>query len=149
MRGRSSLDSTDATTPAPLRPKPMVGGSSSGPTSTRRNGPSFATICVTSCWRLTPLAMTLSPGHPFPRVRHLSLSLAVVVLDRPGATPHFAQVELPDDTPRLIPLPGSNAVIRVEELVRANLDLLYPSSVVEQAYAFRVTRGADLDLDEY
>jgi polyphosphate kinase len=97
---------------------------------------------------LTPLAMTLSPGHPFPRVRHLSLSLAVVVLDRPGATPHFAQVELPDDTPRLIPLPGSNAVIRVEELVRANLDLLYPSSVVEQAYAFRVTRGADLDLDE-
>src|SRR5688572_13252018 len=41
-----------------------------------------------------------------------------------------------------------NAVIAIEELVRANLDLLYPSSVVEQAYAFRVTRGADLELDE-
>jgi hypothetical protein len=41
---------------------------------------------------LTPLAMTLSPGHPFPRLRHLSLSLAVVLLDRPGAAPHFAQV---------------------------------------------------------
>jgi polyphosphate kinase len=97
---------------------------------------------------LTPLAMTLSPGHPFPRVRHLSLSLAVVFVDRPGSTPHFAQIELPDDTPRLIPVPDLTAVITAEELIRANLDLLYPSSVVEQAYAFRVTRGADLEIDE-
>lgn len=97
---------------------------------------------------LTPLAMTLSPGHPFPRLRHLSLSLAVVLLDRPGAAPHFAQVELPHGAPRFTPVPGLNAVITVEELVRANLDLLYPSSVIEQAYAFRVTRGADLELDE-
>jgi polyphosphate kinase len=97
---------------------------------------------------LTPLAMTLSPGHPFPRLRHLSLSLAVVLLDRPGAAPHFAQVELPDDAPRFTPVPGLHAVIAIEELVRANLDLLYPSSVVEQAYAFRVTRGADLEIDE-
>jgi polyphosphate kinase len=97
---------------------------------------------------LTPLAMTLSPGHPFPRLRHLSLSLAVVLLDRPGTAPHFAQVELPDDAPRFTQVPGMHAVIAIEELVRANLDLLYPSSVVEQAYAFRVTRGADLDIDE-
>jgi polyphosphate kinase len=97
---------------------------------------------------LTPLAITLSPGHPFPRVRHLSLSLAVVFVDRPGSTPHFAQVELPDDTPRLIAVPGMSAVITAEELIRANIDMLYPSSVVEQAYAFRVTRGADLEIDE-
>jgi polyphosphate kinase len=97
---------------------------------------------------LTPLAMTLSPGHPFPRVRHLSLSLAVVFLDRPGSTPHFAQVELPDDAPRLFAVPGMDAVITAEELVRANIDMLYPSAVVEQAYAFRVTRGADLEIDE-
>src|SRR6185503_1014286 len=97
---------------------------------------------------LTPLAMTLSPGHPFPRLRHLSLSLAVVLLDRPGTAPHFAQVELPDDAPRFTPVPGMHAVVTMEELVRANLDLLYPSSVVEQAYAFRVTRGADLEIDE-
>ena len=97
---------------------------------------------------LTPLAMTLSPGHPFPRLRHLSLSLAVVLLDRTGSAPHFAQVELPDDAPRFTPVPGMHAVIAMEELVRANLDLLYPSSVVEQAYAFRVTRGADLEIDE-
>jgi polyphosphate kinase len=97
---------------------------------------------------LTPMAMTLSAGHPFPRLRHLSLSLAVVLLDRPGTAPHFAQVELPDSAPRFTPVPGLNAVITIEELVRANLDLLYPSSIVEQAYAFRVTRGADLELEE-
>ncbi len=97
---------------------------------------------------LTPLAMTLSPGHPFPRLRHLSLSLAVVFVDRPGSTPHFAQVEIPDDVSRFISVPGSAAVIPIEELVRANLDLLYPSSVIEQAYAFRVTRGTDLELHE-
>ena len=97
---------------------------------------------------LTPLAMTLSPGHPFPKLKHLSLSLAVVLLDRPGEAPHFAQVELPDDAPRFTSVPGMHAVISIEELVRANLDLLYPSAVVEQAYAFRVTRGADLEIDE-
>src|SRR5204862_1615208 len=83
-----------------------------------------------------------------PRLRHLSRSLAVVLLDRPGAAPHFAQVGLPDDSPRFTPVPGMQAVIAIEELVRANLDMLYPSSVIEQAYAFRVTRGADLELDE-
>lgn len=97
---------------------------------------------------LTPLAMTLSPGHPFPRLGHLCLSLAVVFVDRPGSTPHFAQIELPEDAPRFIPVPGSDAVILNEELVRANIDMLYPSSVVEQAYAFRVTRGTDLDVEE-
>ena len=97
---------------------------------------------------LTPLAMTLSPGHPFPRVRHLCLSLAVVFVDRPGSTPHFAQVEIPDDSPRFIEVPGSSSLIPIEELIRANVDLLYPSSVVEQAYAFRCTRGTDLELRE-
>ncbi|HET9424057.1 MAG TPA: polyphosphate kinase 1 [Gemmatimonadaceae bacterium] len=97
---------------------------------------------------LTPMAMTLSPGHPFPRLRHLCLSLAVVFVDRPGSTPHFAQVEIPEDTTRFIPVPGMNAVIAIEELIRANIDLLYPSSVVEQTYTFRVTRGTDLDLHE-
>ena len=97
---------------------------------------------------LTPLAMTLSPGHPFPRLGHLSLSLAVVFVDRPGSTPHFAQVEIPDDAPRFVSVPGTRAVIAIEEAIRAHLDLLYPSSVIEQAYAFRVTRGTDLELQE-
>src|SRR5207244_13155766 len=66
---------------------------------------------------LTPLAMTLSPGHPFPRVRHLSLSLAVVFVDRPGSTPHFGQVEFPDDTPRLLAVPVLTTLMTAEKVI--------------------------------
>ncbi len=97
---------------------------------------------------LTPLAMTLSAGHPFPRLAHLSLSLAVVLLDAKGGAPHFAHVELPGHLPRFVQTGGDGTVIAVEEIVRANLDLLYPGIAIEQAYAFRVTRGADITLDE-
>jgi polyphosphate kinase len=97
---------------------------------------------------LTPLAMTLSAGHPFPRLGHLSLSLAVVLLDTKGAAPHFAHVELPAALRRFISIGDGLRVIGVEEVVRANLDLLYPGLRIEQAYVFRVTRGADITLDE-
>ena len=97
---------------------------------------------------LTPLAMTLSAGHPFPRLAHLSLSLAVVLLDGKGGAPHFAHVELPGHLPRFVQTGGDGTAIPVEEIVRANLDLLYPGIAIEQAYMFRVTRGADITLDE-
>jgi polyphosphate kinase len=97
---------------------------------------------------LTPLAMTLSAGHPFPRLAHLSLSLAVVLLDAKGGAPHFAHVELPAHLSRFVSLGDGGAVIPTEEIVRANLDLLYPGIGIEQAYLFRVTRGADITLDE-
>ena len=97
---------------------------------------------------LTPLAMTLSAGHPFPRLAHLSLSLAVVLLDAKGGAPHFAHVELPGHLARFVETARDGTVIPVEEIVRANLDLLYPGIGIEQAYLFRVTRGADITLDE-
>ncbi|MGI9078097.1 MAG: CYTH domain-containing protein, partial [Gemmatimonadaceae bacterium] len=97
---------------------------------------------------LTPFAMTLSPGHPFPTIPHLSLSLAVLVLD-PGRPPaHFAEVELPERIPRFTTLPGCAHVIAMEEIVRANLAALYPDAHVEQAWMFRITRSGDLALEE-
>ena len=98
---------------------------------------------------LTPLAMTLSPGHPLPHLPHLGLSLAVVFRRKPGDTPHLAEFELPGDVPRLLPVPGRTGdVITIEELLRANVDLLHPNVHVESAHLFRVTRGGDLALDE-
>ncbi|MDQ2666446.1 MAG: polyphosphate kinase 1 [Gemmatimonadota bacterium] len=98
---------------------------------------------------LTPLAMTLSPGHPLPHLPHLALSLAVVFRREPGGTPHLADLELPSDTPRLIAVPGrAHDVITLEELVRANVDLLHPHVFVEGAHLFRVTRCGELSLDE-
>jgi polyphosphate kinase len=98
---------------------------------------------------LTPMAMTLSPGHPLPHLPHLGLSLAVVFRRGPGSEAHLAELELPRDTQRLLPVPGRPlAVVPVEELLRANADLLYPNAHVDGAHLFRVTRAGDLDLDE-
>ena len=98
---------------------------------------------------LTPLAMTLSPGHPLPHLPHLGLSLAVVLRLESGGRPHLAEFELPSDVPRLLPVPGREGdVISIEELLRSNVDLLHPNAVVESAHLFRVTRGGDLAIDE-
>ncbi|CAN5263987.1 polyphosphate kinase 1 [soil metagenome] len=98
---------------------------------------------------LTPLAMTLSPGHPLPHLPHHALSLAVVFRREPGGTPHLAELELPNDVPRLIRIPGrQHEVITLEELIRANVDMLHPHVHVEGAHLFRVTRCGDLSLDE-
>ena len=98
---------------------------------------------------LTPLAMTLSPGHPLPHLPHLGLSLAVVFRREPGGAPHLAEFELPGDVPRLLAVPGRERdVIAIEELLRANVDLLHPNVHVEGAHLFRVTRRGDLALDE-
>jgi polyphosphate kinase len=95
------------------------------------------------------MAMTLSPGHPFPRLPHLSLAIGAVLLDRDGA-PHFAEVELPGELPRFLHLRADRLThaVPLEEVARANLDVLHPSSRVEQAWLFRVTRTSDLELDE-
>jgi len=97
---------------------------------------------------LTPLAMTLSPGHPLPHLPHLGLSLAVV-FRHAGGQGHLAELELPSDTERFVPVPGrTRAVIPVEDVLRGNVDLLYPNARIDGAYLFRVTRAGDLELDE-
>jgi polyphosphate kinase len=98
---------------------------------------------------LSPLAMTLSPGHPLPHLPHLGLSLAVSFRRSGEGTSHLAELELPNDAPRLLAVPGRpGAVVALEEVVKANLDVLHPNTQVEGAHLFRVTRAGDLGLDE-
>ena len=98
---------------------------------------------------LTPMAMTLSPGHPMPHLPHLSLALAVVMRNPETRRLHLAELELPDDSPRLMPVPGrDHEYVTLEEIVRANIDLVYPSGGVDSVHVFRVTRGGDLALNE-
>jgi polyphosphate kinase len=100
---------------------------------------------------LTPFAMTLSPGHPLPRLSHLSLSLAMVLRNRAGGPPRFAELELPASVPRFFDVSegGEHVFVALEDVVRGNLDAIYPADVgVEQSYVFRVTRIAELALDE-
>jgi polyphosphate kinase len=99
---------------------------------------------------LTPFAMTLSPGHPLPRLMHLSIAIATILRNGPDGPPRFAEVDLPATLPRFFTVGGDTdrVVVALEEIVRANLDLLHPGTTVEQAYLFRVTRTAELELDE-
>ncbi|OLE96769.1 MAG: polyphosphate kinase 1, partial [Cyanobacteria bacterium 13_1_20CM_4_61_6] len=98
---------------------------------------------------MTPQALTRAPGHPFPLIPNLQLSLAAVVRDAGAGPIHFAYLKVPDAAPRFVALPDGETFVPVEDVIRANLSLLYPGRVVEQAHGFRVTRGADLELDEH
>jgi polyphosphate kinase len=101
---------------------------------------------------LTPLAV--DSGHPFPYISNLSLSLAVELEEttHDGIELHFARVKIPPTLPRFIPLdvapPGERRFILLEDLIAHHLDGLFPGMHVRDAYLFRVTRDADLDLQE-
>ena len=96
---------------------------------------------------IVPKALTRAPGHPFPLIGDRRLALLVTFRDRPGSPVQYAVVEVPQDQPRFIPaLPGK--VIAAEDLIRGNLDLLYPGRLITAAHAFRLTRSGDLQLDE-
>jgi len=98
---------------------------------------------------LTPMALTLSPGHPLPHLPHLTLALAVVLRTETRERPQLAEVALPAGEGRFFRVPGEKYhFIPIEEVVRANLDMLYPDMRIEGSYVFRVTRGGDLAIDE-
>ncbi len=95
---------------------------------------------------LTPLAV--DPGHPFPYISNLSLNLATLVRDPVTGERRFARVKVPPLLPRFVGLPDGHRWLPLEELIAAELALLFPGMVIEGAYAFRVTRNADLTVQE-
>ncbi|MGH7580981.1 MAG: polyphosphate kinase 1 [Gemmatimonadales bacterium] len=97
---------------------------------------------------LTPRAITVAPGFPVPVMPHLTLLLAVVLQDSPTGPLHFAYLRLPDRVPRFLPVPDSTDLIPLEDVVRANLRLVYPDRRIEGAWLFRLTRAAELDLSD-
>lgn len=106
---------------------------------------------------LTPLAV--DPSHPFPYISNLSLNLAVVVKDPDTQEELFARVKVPKVLPRFVPLPeelrhrqkGKVAVwtgVPLEQIITHNLEYLFPGMNIMECYAFRVTRNADLAVEE-
>ena len=101
---------------------------------------------------LTPLAV--DSGHPFPYISNLSLSLAVELEEttREGIELHFARVKIPPTLPRFVPVEaapaGERRFVLLEDLIAHHLDGLFPGMHVRDSYLFRVTRDADLDLQE-
>src|SRR5499433_984113 len=102
---------------------------------------------------LTPLAV--DPGHPFPFISNLSLSLAVEAADPESGERRFARVKVPEILPRFVPLelfnpeearPGE--FLPLEALISANLDQLFPGMQILGVYPFRITRDMDIEIME-
>ena len=95
---------------------------------------------------LTPVAV--DPGHPFPYISNLSLNLAVMVRDPDDGERRFARVKVPPLLPRFVVLPDGERFVPVEQVIAAHLDDLFEGMVIDAHHLFRVTRNADLDLEE-
>jgi len=99
---------------------------------------------------LTPLAV--DPAHPFPYISGLSLNLAVMVRDPEGGVSHFARVKVPNNVPRFVPVGpsdgGQATFLPLEDLIAAHLPQLFPGLEVVSHHLFRVTRNADLEVEE-
>ena len=103
---------------------------------------------------LTPLAF--DQGRPFPHISNLSLNLAVALRDAKGVE-RFARVKIPDTLPQLVPVsapdpstPGATRTtfVWLEQLILANLHSLFPGVEILEAYPFRVTRDAEIEIQE-
>ena len=95
---------------------------------------------------LTPLAV--DPGHPFPYISDLSLNLAVVVRDPVTRARRFARVKVPLLLPRFVVTPDGERFVPLEQVIAAHLPSLFPGMNIEGQFPFRVTRNADLTLED-
>jgi polyphosphate kinase len=98
---------------------------------------------------LTPLAV--DPAHPFPYISGLSLNLAVMVRDPEEGVSHFARVKVPNNVPRFVPVGPTDLTatfLPLEDLIAAHLPQLFPGLDVVSHHLFRVTRNADLEVEE-
>lgn len=93
---------------------------------------------------LTPLAV--DPGHPFPYISNLSLSLAVRLRDPDRGAEQFARVKVPKSLPRWVPFGRPRHFVPLEEVIGANLGALFPGMEILGWHPFRITRYSDLDL---
>ena len=95
---------------------------------------------------LTPLAV--DPGHPFPYISNRSLNLAVTVRDLADRRTHFARVKVPPLLPRFLTLPENGCFVPLEDVIAANLEELFPGMEILENHTFRVTRDAELEVDD-
>ena len=95
---------------------------------------------------LTPLSV--DPAHPFPYISNLSLNLAAVVRDPITGVRRFARVKVPPLLPRFTALPDGERFVPLEQVIAAHLDQLFPGMDLVTHHVFRVTRDADVEIEE-
>lgn len=101
---------------------------------------------------LTPLAY--DPARPFPHISNMSLNLAVMIRDQRGQE-RFARVKVPNTLPRLVAVPPPlnappthETYVWLDQLVAAHLESLFPGMEILEAFSFRVTRDAEVVIQE-
>jgi len=95
---------------------------------------------------LTPLSF--DPGHPFPYISNLSLNLGVTVSDPDTGERRFARVKVPPLLPRFVITPDGERFVPLEQVIAVHLSTLFLGMEVVDFVPFRVTRNADLTLEE-
>ena len=101
---------------------------------------------------LTPL--TVDPGHPFPFISNLSLSLAIIVRNPELGSTHFARLKVPANQERFLPVPDHKSgqmpasFVPVEQLIAHHIPDLFPGLEVLGVHPFRITRNADVSRAE-
>ena len=87
---------------------------------------------------LTPLAVDAE--HPFPFISSLGLNLAVTSKEKKRGE-RFVRIKVPTNRNRWVPLSDRTGFVPLEQVIAANLDLLFPGAEIV-SYVFRVTRAA-------
>ena len=95
---------------------------------------------------LTPLAV--DPEHPFPFISNIGLNLAVLLPHDEDGRQRFVRIKIPDNRPRWVPLAAGTGYVPLEQVISANLDLMFPATPPAEIYQFRVTRGAEGDTSQ-
>jgi polyphosphate kinase len=100
---------------------------------------------------LTPLAV--DPGHPFPFISNLSLSLGMILKHPERGEELFARVKIPTGLPQLIRLetgeyPDHFRLISISQVIQHNMEALFPGMVVHSVMPFRITRNSEIDVDD-
>ena len=95
---------------------------------------------------LTPLSF--DPAHPFPFISNRSLSLAIMTRQSTGEELTFTRVKIPPNRPRLVEVGDGSRFVRIENVIRENLDLLLPNVEIVDTALFRLTRNAEVGRNE-
>jgi polyphosphate kinase len=98
---------------------------------------------------LTPLAV--DPGHKFPFISNLSENLGVLVGPQGGTEQLFARIKVPDVLPRFVDIERTGSVIRLlplDELIKNNLEDLFPGMTIHHVMSFRLTRNASVQTKD-
>jgi len=100
---------------------------------------------------LTPLS--LDPTDPLPFMSNLSTSWGFVLRDREATEPVIVRVKVPSNLPQWVSMrsgvaSGERCFVALQDLVRRNAHKLFPGVGVEQATLFRVSRNADIAIEE-